>query len=264
MCRLLAYLGTPILIEDLVALPEHSLVHQSREAHEAKTVTNGDGFGLGWYGERPQPGLYRETTPAWSDENLKSVCGQVRSRLFFAHVRASTGAATSRANCHPFVVGKYMFMHNGQIGGHNQIRRQVENLIPDDFYHYRGGTTDSEAVFLAAFGHGLEADPVSAIARTLAKLVEIQTKAGIVEPLCFAACLSDGESIWAFRWSSDVRPPSLYIRTRADGTVIGSEPVDFGSDWVEVPKFGYVVVKRGEKPVAGCLNLHMAELAAAA
>jgi len=263
MCRLLAYLGTPILIEDLVALPEHSLVHQSREAHEAKTVTNGDGFGLGWYGERSNPGLYRETTPAWSDENLKAVCAQVRSGLFFAHVRASTGAATSRANCHPFVAGKYLFMHNGQIGGHTQIRRPVENLIPDDLYQYRGGTTDSEAIFLAAFAHGLERDPVTAIARTLSQLVGLQTRAGIAEPLRFAACLSDGETLWAFRWSSDARPPSLYIRATETGTVIGSEPVDFGTNWREVPKFGYVVVKRGGAPGFGCLNQQLADLAVA-
>jgi glutamine amidotransferase len=263
MCRLLAYLGKPILIEDLVALPEHSLVHQSREAHEAKTVTNGDGFGLGWYGERLNPGLYREITPAWSDENLKAVCAQVRSRLFFAHVRASTGAATARANCHPFAVGKYLFMHNGQIGGHARIRRPVENLIPDDLYQHRGGTTDSEAIFLAAFGLGLAQDPVTAIARTLTTLVDMQASAGIIEPLRFAACLSDGETLWAFRWSSDSKPPTLYIRETTDGTVIGSEPVDFSSDWKEIPKFSYVVVRQGQTPAFGCLSTHMSELAAA-
>src|SRR5215207_3339612 len=55
---------------------------------EAKTGTNGDGFGLGWYGERPEPGLFRDIRPAWSDENLKSLSVQVRSPLFFAHVWA--------------------------------------------------------------------------------------------------------------------------------------------------------------------------------
>ena len=58
---------------DLVCAPAHSLVHQSLHATEAKTGTNGDGFGLGWYGERPEPGLYRDIRPAWSDENLKSL-----------------------------------------------------------------------------------------------------------------------------------------------------------------------------------------------
>jgi len=101
-CRFLAYLGEPIRLADLVCAPAHSLIHQSMRADEGKTPTNGDGFGLGWYAERPEPGLYREGRPAWSNENLRSLCEQVRSRLFFAHVRASTGTATTRANCHPF------------------------------------------------------------------------------------------------------------------------------------------------------------------
>ena len=95
MCRFLAYLGEPILLEDLVCKPRHSLVRQSLRAVEAKTVTNGDGFGVGWYGERNSPGVYHEVMPAWSDQNLLSLCANVRSRLFFAHVRAATGGGMS-------------------------------------------------------------------------------------------------------------------------------------------------------------------------
>ena len=31
-------------------------------------------------------------------------------------MRAATGTATSRANCHPFAHGQHLFMHNGQVG----------------------------------------------------------------------------------------------------------------------------------------------------
>ena len=141
MCRFLAYRGEPVFMEDLISAPAHSLVHQSLHAEEAKTGTNGDGFGVGWYGDKPMPGLYREVHPAWSDENLKSLCTQVRSSLFFAHVRAATGTATTRANCHPFTHDQWMFMHNGQIGGWPLIRRKVESLIPDEYYGARTGTT---------------------------------------------------------------------------------------------------------------------------
>ena len=139
----------------LVCAPSHSLVHQSLHAAEAKTETNGDGFGIGWYGERPVPGTYREVRPAWSDENLRSLCDQVRSGLFFAHVRASTGTATTRANCHPFAHGRYLFMHNGQIGGYARIKRRHRGADPDDLYETRHGTTDSEAIFLLALANGL-------------------------------------------------------------------------------------------------------------
>lgn len=129
MCRFLAYSGEPVFLSDLVCAPTHSLVHQSLHADEGKTETNGDGFGIGWYAERPEPGVYRDISPAWSDENLVNLCGQVRARTFFAHVRASTGTATARANCHPFVYGRHLFMHNGQIGGYHRIKRRLEALI---------------------------------------------------------------------------------------------------------------------------------------
>ena len=86
MCRWIAYKGAPIFMEDVVTKPCHSLIQQALHATEAKTGTNGDGFGIGWYGERDEPGIYRELRPAWSDENLNSLCGQVQSRMFFAHV----------------------------------------------------------------------------------------------------------------------------------------------------------------------------------
>ena len=143
---------------------------QSLSALKSAGSTNGDGFGLGWYGERPEPGLYREVRPAWSDENLRHLCRHIRSPLFFAHVRASTGTPTTRPNCHPFAYGRWMFMHNGQIGDWSLIRRQVEALIPDALYKARIGTTDSEAVFLAILGAGAETDPVGATMRTLATL----------------------------------------------------------------------------------------------
>src|SRR5262249_11969276 len=128
--------------------PRHSLIHQSLHAEEAKVATNGDGFGLGWYGERAEPGVYRELRPAWSDENLLSLCRQVRSSVFFAHVRAATGTGAMGANCHPFTSGRWMFMHNGQIGGYGRIRRKLEAMLPDELYDSRAGTTDSELVFL--------------------------------------------------------------------------------------------------------------------
>ena len=99
MCRFVAYLGEPIYLESLIAQPRHSLMRQSLRADQAKTVTNGDGFGIGWYAERPEPGVYREVMPAWSDDNLLALSGTLRSRLFFAHVRAATAGGIARTNC---------------------------------------------------------------------------------------------------------------------------------------------------------------------
>jgi glutamine amidotransferase len=248
MCRFLAYQGVPVFLEQFVSSPCHSLVHQSIHATEAKTGTNGDGFGLGWYSDRPEPGLYREIRPAWSDENLLSIARQVRSSLFFAHVRAATGTASTRANCHPFAQDRWMFMHNGQIGGYAAIKRKLEALIPDHLYAARTGTTDSEALFLIALARiedGME--PVAAMSAALADATALMSDQGISEPLRFAASLSDGETIYAFRWSSDTRPPTLYFCEQADHMVVASEPVDERRDcWQAVPANGCVVARRGK------------------
>ncbi len=247
MCRFLAYSGVPVFLEDFIASPCHSLIHQSLHAEEAKTGTNGDGFGVGWYGERSEPGQYREVRPAWSDENLLSIARQVRSHLFFAHVRAATGTATTRANCHPFVHGRHLFMHNGQIGGYGAIRRKLENLIPDALYGVRAGTTDSEAIFLLAMAQmarGLAAD--EALAAALSTALSLMEEAGTREPLRCAAALADGETIHAVRWSSDDRPPSLYVCQKADSVVIASEPVDAAREcWQALPCNTLATVRGG-------------------
>lgn len=246
MCRFLAYHGEPILLEELVASPSHSLIKQSQHAVESKSETNGDGFGVGWYGERAEPGLYRELRPAWSDENLWSICAQVRSALFFAHVRAATGTATTRANCHPFSLGRFMFMHNGQVGGYRSIRRRIEALVPDELYQARTGTTDTEAIFLAAAARGLETDPVGAISATLGLVLAEMRHACITAPLRFTAALTDGTGIWAFRLASDAAPPTLYYRQQESGLIVVSEPIDDDrEDWHAVPAGHALVAAHG-------------------
>ncbi|MEI7447341.1 MAG: class II glutamine amidotransferase, partial [Burkholderiales bacterium] len=219
-----------------VERPSRSLIAQSLTANEAKTVTQGDGVGLGWYGEREEPGVYREARPAWSDLNLQSLCRSVRTRLFFAHVRAATGTDATRSNCHPFVAGHRLFMHNGQVGGYGRIRRRIEGLIDDRVYDARQGTSDSEAIFLAALSAGLDDDPAAAFSGVLGTVLELQRAQGIRAPLRFAACYTDGRTLHAFRWASDDRSPTLYLRRLGDGLLVVSEPYDDERDaWEAVP-----------------------------
>jgi glutamine amidotransferase len=250
MCRWIAYRGEVTALERYVTAPSHSLVVQSLKALESAGSTNGDGFGLGWYGEREEPVLYREVRPAWSDENLQHLCRHIHSPLFFAHVRASTGTPTTRPNCHPFSHGRWLFMHNGQIGDWSLIRRHVEALIPDEFYKSRVGTTDSEAVFLAILGAGADADPVTATLRTLASLTELVRASGTSEPVRFTAALSDGHSLYAFRYANNDTANSLYYREAGGNVVVVSEPLDMErAFWKPVPP-SHFIVARGGKAVA--------------
>ena len=127
-------------------------------------------------------------------------------------------------------------MHNGQIGGYGRIRRRVEALIDDRAYDARLGTSDSEAIFLAALSGGLAGDPAAAYSRVLQEIVRLQREQGIRAPVRFAACHTDGRTLHAFRWASDDRSPSLYLRRLDEGVVIASEPYDDARDaWEVVP-----------------------------
>lgn len=247
MCRWAAYLGPETYLEDIISSPSHSLVAQSHDAHEAKTRTNGDGFGVAWYGHRSEPGPYRDILPAWSDQNLRSLARQIRSRLFLAHVRASTGGLTSRSNCHPFVSGRWSFMHNGQIGNFDRLRRRLESHLGDELYTQKHGATDSELIFLLMLEFGLDNDPVLALTRTVSTIVEEAICAGVPPFLRLTAAFSEGNQLYAIRYATDAFAPSLYTATLggSSGMCVVSEPLDGeAANWMAVPANSFVTVSR--------------------
>jgi glutamine amidotransferase len=245
MCRWLSYSGVETYLDSLLFEPQYSLIQQSLNARKSVCATQGDGFGLGWYGDRPDPGLYREALPAWNDRNLRSLARQLRASLFFAHVRASTGTDTARSNCHPFAHDIWLFMHNGQIGGYDRLRRRLEAKIPDALYPFRAGTTDSETAFYLLFRHGLETDPIGAVRATLGEIEREMAAANVEEPLRFTAALSNGADVIAVRYASDENPPSLYWRHDGETTVIVSEPLDGEVQrWNRVPPNHFLVSSR--------------------
>ena len=243
MCRWLAYQGNPILMEQLVFEPKYSLIDQSIHARKSKMTLNGDGFGVGWYGCQSEPGLYREVIPAWNDENLKSLCQQIKSPLFFAHVRASTGTAINRSNCHPFKYQNWLFMHNGQIGGYDQLKQELDYSISADLYSHRLGSTDSELLFMLLIKYGLANDPQSALSKTIQHIQGEMTKANIVEPFRFTAICTNGSKLIAVRFSTDKKAPSLYYKHNQQGVVFVSEPLDeHYSNWTLVKSDSITIV----------------------
>ena len=51
----------------------NSLVGQSLHSRLGAEPTNGDGFGVGWYGAPDTPGMFHSTEPAWNDQNLREL-----------------------------------------------------------------------------------------------------------------------------------------------------------------------------------------------
>jgi predicted glutamine amidotransferase len=266
MCRWLAYSGPTLRLDAILFKPENSLIQQSLRAQRSRSVTNGDGFGVGWYSDHPHPGVFRDIHPAWNDENLRNLAEQIRAKLFFAHVRASTGTPTSRANCHPFRHGNWLFMHNGQIGEFEKIRRELAFAVRPDLFASMKGATDSEMFFYLAIGEGLEADPPGALSRAINIVEAARSKAGISEPFLLTAALTNGRTTYAVRYGSDGDAPSLYyganlplteivaqdrgeniieIDDKSDAAIlILSEPLDDIEDnWTEVPPSHIVITE---------------------
>ncbi|MER6315570.1 class II glutamine amidotransferase [Streptomyces sp. NPDC001581] len=265
MCRWLAYSGTPMLLDTILYKPAHSLIDQSLHSKLGVETTNGDGFGVGWYTDDIEsPALLRDVGPAWNNRNLREMADHVRSPLFFAHIRASTGTAVQQSNCHPFRHGRWMFMHNGAISGFHLMRRDLTLLVDPALYADIGGTTDSEVMFYLALTYGLEQDPPTAIA-TMAGVVErVGHEHGVEFPLQMTLAMTDGERVWAFRYSSGHASRSLFYSSKVDSLrrlhpdmaflqevsdetrLIVSEPLgDLPGAWNEVPESSYGVVQPG-------------------
>jgi len=264
MCRWLAYSGSPIRLEELLVKRDRSLIDQSLHARQGATTTNGDGFGVGWYGDDETPRLYRSVHPAWNDRNLREIAAGISSPLFFAHIRASTGTAIQETNTHPFRYGRWLWMHNGLIREFARVRRELVLAIDDSLFPSLEGTTDSETMFYLALTLGLEHDPVAAVERMVSLVEETGGRHDVENPIQMTVATTDGRSIWAFRYSSEGDSRSLYFSTRMDTLkalypeadalarlsdetrVVVSEPLgDLPGAWNEVPESHVGIVRPG-------------------
>jgi predicted glutamine amidotransferase len=264
VCRWLAYSGTPIRLEELLVKRDRSLIDQSLHSRQGATTTNGDGFGVGWYEEGEPPRVYRSTHPAWNDRNLRELAAGISSPLFFAHIRASTGSAIQETNTHPFRNGRWLWMHNGLIRDFHVVKRQLQSVVTDEYFDCIEGTTDSETMFYLALSLGLDDEPVQAVERMVGLVEQMGRSHGIEHPVQMTVATTDGNTIWAFRYSSEGDSRSLYFSTRLDTLralhpeiaelaglsdetrVIVSEPLgDLPDAWNEVPESHVGIVEPG-------------------
>src|SRR5215213_9524173 len=246
MCRWNAWYGQPLAIDELLYRTEHGLIDQSLHARQGVETTNGDGFGIGWYGsgDERKPGRCRSVTPAWSDANLRDLAGHIETPLFLAHIRATTGTPVQQTNCHPFRHGRWLFVHNGAINGFDLMRRDLLLAVEPSLFDGIAGSTDSEALFYLALTFGLDHDPLGAVER--------------------AVGFSDGERLWAVRYSTERRSRTLYTsadratvqalhpdnarlaRLTDEDRIIVSEPLsDLPGVWLAVPEATALVVQPG-------------------
>ena len=261
MCRWLAYSGSPILLKEVLYGGTHSLVDQSLHSRLGAETTNGDGFGVGWYGAPDTPGMFHSTEPAWNDQNLRELAGHISSPLFFTHIRAAIGSAVQQTNCHPFRHDRWLFMHNGYINEFATIKRDLILAVDPSLYPEIQGQADTEVLFYLALTFGLEDDPPAAVEQAVGLVEAVADRRGVPHAFQGTIATTDGESIWAFRYSSEKKSRTLFYTTDVptlrklhpemellqefsdDARLIVSEPLgDVTGVWNEVPESTWGVV----------------------
>ena len=264
MCRWLAYSGSTVRLDEILYKPANSLVIQSKHARLGVETTNGDGFGVGWYGSAPYPGLFRSTEPAWNDRNLRELSAQASAGRVFAHIRASTGSAIQQTNCHPFRHDRWLWMHNGLITDFPTVKRDLVMAVEPSLFPLIEGATDSELFFFLALTYGLEQDPRTAVASAVGLIEDVSKRHGIDYAIQMTVATTDGDTTWAFRYSSEGRSRSLFhsadistlraqypdnptLHDLSDDTrLVVSEPLgDLRGAWREVPESTCLVVHGG-------------------
>lgn len=270
MCRWLAYSGSPVRLNEVLYTPVHSFIDQSLHAEMGVSAetTNGDGFGIGWYDDTAVPGVFHGIEPAWNDENLREIAAHVTSPLFFSHVRAAIGSSVQQSNCHPFRHGNWLWMHNGYLDRFADYKRELMFAVDPAYFRLISGTTDTELMFYLALTFGLEKDPPSAVAQMIGFVEARGREAGVENPYQGTIATSDGETLWAFRYSSVGQSRTLFVtrdvptlrkqypdrpilrEVADDARLVLSEPIgDLPGAWDEVPEASYILARQGHDEV---------------
>jgi ergothioneine biosynthesis protein EgtC len=271
MCRLLAYMGTPIVIDKLLYQPKNSLVNQSICARELEEPLNGDGFGIGWYTPdvSDEPINLVAVGPAWSNRNLRNLAPKVKTGCFVAHVRAATVGEVSESNCHPFQYKSMLMMHNGGVEDFARIKRKLREPLTDSLYNWIKGQTDSEHLFAYIVSY-LQNNNDAITPETLMKAFEnlfstlklLMKENGIREPAYLNMVITDGKFIVGTRYVTDPNeePLTMYhsegsryviqngvtqLVAKEDddqAVLIVSEKLTDDKYWTPIPKNHFVVV----------------------
>ena len=221
MCRLMAYKGTPIIIDKLLYQPKNSLINQSFHAREIEEPLNGDGFGVGWYVPELnyEPITFVSVNPAWNNRNLRNLAPKIKTDCMIAHVRAASVGDVSESNCHPFQYKNILMAHNGGVEDFGKIKRHLRDPLSDDLYNWIKGQTDSEHLFAfllqELFSNHKSISPdavVDSFEHTFRELKKLMTQYGVTEPAYLNMIFTNGLFFVGTRYCSDPKeePLTLY------------------------------------------------------
>ncbi|SDG32628.1 glutamine amidotransferase [Limimonas halophila] len=261
MCRLAAYVGQPLALDQFLRTPPHSLIEQAHAPRETLSATlNADGVGVGWYADDGGPAAYRSTLPAWGDANLPALGRSLTRPLWLANVRSATDPLSiAVANTMPFAADGLLFLHNGFLSGFAEVvRTRMRAWLRPEVEAGIAGTTDSEYVF-AALRQLAADDPGADLTVHVERLLGLLRDWMQGGKALLNLAVSDGTRVVAVRHALAAAPPSLYVHTGHDGfaggRLVASEPLDGDAGWTPVPSDHLVVLEAdadvARRPLAG-------------
>ena len=218
MCRALAYLGQPVLLDNLLYQPDSALVKQSfmpKMLH----LLNLAGFGMrAWDRGSPDPHKpysYASTALPVFDRNLKALAEKIRPTCVLGHVRGvayNTEVEISLQNVHPFQFPgvRLALAHNGDLARFAEMKPHLLEAIRPEIVNLIRGTTDSEWIYALIVSQ--LADPRSACAaeelvravdQAFAIIRRLRGRLGVATSSSVNLFLTTGEQIAAVRYCFD-------------------------------------------------------------
>ena len=123
-------------------------------------------------------------------------------------------------------------------------------------------------MFFLALTFGLSDDPVGAVEQAVGYVEDVAERHGVAQPVQMTVATSDGETLWAFRYSSVRRTRTLFYSTDVvqlrdlhpevevlsrlsdDTRLVVSEPLrDLEGAWNEVPESSCGIVRPGDDTI---------------
>jgi len=159
-------------------------------------------------------------------------------------------------------------MHNGFIAELASLKRDLVLAVDPALYPQIEGGTDSEILFHLALSFGLLDDPPAAVARAVGLVESVAAAHGVADPFQGTLATTDGERMWAFRYSSAGQSRSLYYTTdvptlrrlypdaeivhelSSDARLVVSEPIgELPGAWREMPEASFAAIAGGRDEV---------------
>ncbi len=232
MCRILTYLGTPIVVEELLYNPDNSFIKQSYNPKYMSHLLNLAGFGLAAWDNKSNnpdlPFLYKTPQLPFYDGNLRNLASKITPYCLLAHLRGVSyheGQVISNQNVHPFIFpgSNLVLAHNGSLGYFESMRYDLLEYVLPEYREYIHGTTDSEWIYSvllsqlpSPIGTYKTEDISHAIIETLSILQRVRQKRNIKINSPVNLFITNGEFIAATRfvldygWQALDSPPTTH------------------------------------------------------